>query len=415
MKLALLGGSPMRTRPFKSWPAFGESEQRNMLDVLESGSWGGYSPKVKEFEDSFAALHRVQHAITCANGTVAIETVLHAVGIGCGDEVIVPPFTFIATATAVLLCHASPVFVDIDPETMNLSPVAVEAAITPRTRAIIAVHFGGRPADMDALTAIARRHSLALIEDAAHAHGACWRGTPVGNFGVAATFSFQLFKLMTAGEGGIMLTNSAELSEKLWSYCNQGRRSGGGRYEHPSLGTNYRMTGFQAALLCDQLRKLPEQTRIRAERVRHFRAGLPCLPGLSMLPEDDRTQQDPNYIVTLRCDAERFGAGRDVLVEALQAEGIPVQLPYPYPLYRNGVFSQRQTAPFNCRNWHPGQAYDSLYLPECERICREGIWLEHNLFLGDKQDVEDMLAAFEKVHRLAPSLVRSQVQAGGAR
>jgi dTDP-4-amino-4,6-dideoxygalactose transaminase len=363
---------------------------------------------VREFEDAFAALHRVQHAITCTNGTVAIETVLHALGIGCGDEVIVPPFTFIATATAVLLCHASPVFADIDPETMNLSPVAVEAAITPRTRAIIVVHFGGRPADMDALTAIARRHSLALIEDAAHAHGACWRGIPVGNFGVAATFSFQLFKLMTSGEGGIMLTNSAELSEKLWSYCNQGRRSGGGWYEHPCLGTNSRMTGFQAALLCDQLRQLPEQTRIRAERVGLLRARLARLPGLSMLPVDDRIQQDPNYIVTVRCDAERLGTDRDILVKALQAEGIPVQLPYPYPLYRNGVFSQQQTAPFNCRNWHPGQAYNSLYLPECERICREGMWLGHKLFLGDNQDIEDMLAAFEKVHRLIPSLAGSQ-------
>ena len=272
--LALLGGKPVRNEPFCCWPVYGAEEEKSLLEVLRGGFWGGYNEKVQEFETAFAALHRVRYAVSCANGTVALEAALRALGIQCGDEVIVPPYTFIATATAVLFCHGVPVFADIDPASLNLSPAAVEAAITPRTRAIIAVHFGGHPADLDALTAIAERHHLALIEDAAHAHGAAWRGTPVGNFGAAAAFSFQAFKLVTSGEGGVIVANPWALAEKLWSYCNHGRRKGKEWYEHVTLGTNYRMTGFQAALLSAQLARLPDQTRVRAENVRYFRQRL---------------------------------------------------------------------------------------------------------------------------------------------
>jgi len=247
MDLALVGGNPVRTHPFPAWPSFGEDEANSLLEVLRNGSWGGYSEKVAEFESAFSALHRTKYAVSCANGTVALESALHAVGISCGDEVIVPAITFVATATSVLLCHGVPVFADIDPATLNLSPAAAEHAISPRTRAIIVVHFGGQPADMDAFQSLAERHHIALIEDAAHAHGAIWRGLPVGNFGVAATFSFQGFKLVTSGEGGIVITNSSEVAEKVWGYCNQGRRKGGGWFEHFTLGTNYRITGFQAA------------------------------------------------------------------------------------------------------------------------------------------------------------------------
>ena len=215
MTLALLGGQPVRQRPFLDWPVFGREEEESLQEVLRSRAWGGYSAQVEELEAAFARMHGVRHAICCCNGTVALEVALRALDLECGEEVIVPPITFVSTATAVLICHGVPVFADIDPKTLNLFPPAVEASITSRTRAIIAVHFGGHPADLDALTAIAARHDVALIEDAAHAHGAAWRGTPVGNFGVVATFSFQAFKLMTAGEGGVVLTNSSAIAEGL--------------------------------------------------------------------------------------------------------------------------------------------------------------------------------------------------------
>lgn len=228
MRPALMGGEPIRKAPFPPWPEFGKAEEEGLRQVLQSRAWGGYSEKARQFEEAFAALHCLERGISCANGTVAIEVVLRALGITSGDEVIVPPFTFVATASAVLLCHAWPVFVDIEPDTLNLSPPAVEAAITPRTKAIIAVHFGGHPADLDSLTTLAKRRGIYLIEDAAHAHGALRRGLPVGNFGAAATVGFQAFKLVTSGEGGIILTNSGQVADACRNYCNQGRREGGG-------------------------------------------------------------------------------------------------------------------------------------------------------------------------------------------
>lgn len=374
-----------------------------LLSVLRSGSWGGYNEKVEEFEAEFAAMHQARHAVSCANGTVALVAALQALGLKAGDEVIVPPFTFIATATSVLLSGGNPVFADIDPQTLNLSPAAAEAAITPRTRAIIVVHFGGFPADLDAFKELTERHNLALIEDAAHAHGARWRRVPVGNFGVAGTFSFQAFKLVTSGEGGVIVANDSEYADRLWSYCNQGRRKEGDWYEHITLGTNYRLTGFQAAILCAQLRKLPEQTRRRADNASYLRRQLQSFEGLTMPEEDPRADMQPYYLVTLRYDNSCFEeVSRDAFVRALQAEGIPAKKPYSYPLYRNPVF---QNSPAKCSSGLGiSQHYGSLFLPESERICKEGIWLEHNLLLGSHKDIDDIAEACEKVRQLAPRL-----------
>jgi dTDP-4-amino-4,6-dideoxygalactose transaminase len=407
MQLALMGGKPVRTDPFPAWPIYGSEEEELLLAVLRSGSWGGYNEKVEQFESDFAALHGVRHAFSCANGTAALEASLRALDLQPEDEVIVPPFTFIATATAVLLAGGTPVFADISAATLNLSPAAAEAAITPRTRAVIVVHFGGLPADLDAFTQSCKRHGIALIEDAAHAHGARWRGVPVGNFGVVGTFSFQAFKLVTAGEGGVVVTNNDDYADKLWSYCNHGRRKGGGWYEHFTLGTNYRLTGFQAAILCAQLRKLPEQTRRRAANAGYLRGQLLSLEGLTMPEEDPRADRQPYYLVTLRYDGTHFGGvSRDTFIRALQAEGIPAAKPYPYPLYRNPVFRKCSRSPRRDVDSGASQSYQSLFLPESERICAEGIWLEHNVFLGSRKDIDDIIAACDKIRQFA-----SQVKA----
>jgi dTDP-4-amino-4,6-dideoxygalactose transaminase len=409
MELALLGGQPVRQRPFLDWPVFGREEEELLQEVLDSRTWGGYSSQVEEFEAAFARMHGVRHAISCCNGTVALELALRALDLECGEEVIVPPITFVSTATAVMICHGVPVFADIDPKTLNLSPSAVEASITSRTRAMIAVHFGGHPADLDTLTAIAERYGLALIEDAAHAHGAAWRGTPVGNFGVAATFSFQAFKLMTSGEGGVVLTNSSAIAEKVWSYCNLGRHKGAGWFEHFALGSNYRLTGFQAAVLSAQLKRLPEQNCRRAENVRYFREQMRSFRGLALAEDDERVTHHPHYIITLRYDPAAFvGVERDLFLRALHAEGISAQATYPYPLYRNRLFRKESLPPCGCGKWSTPQDYESLFLSESERICKEGLWLEHYLFLGTHQDVDDVMAAFEKIQQRAGSLLQLQ-------
>lgn len=388
MTLAINGGSPVRTRPFTPWPQYGAEEEQALLSVLHSRSWGGYHPAIKELELSFAECHDVPHAVSCSNGTVALQAALHALGVGPGDEVIVPPFTFVASATAVLLCNATPIFADIDLETFNLSSAAAEAAITPRTRAIVVVHFGGRPADMDAFQALARKHGIALLEDAAHAHGARWNGKPVGGWGDAATFSFQEFKLMTAGEGGMILTKSAEVADKCWAFCNQGRKRDGGWFDHFTLGTNYRLTGFQAAVLAAQLRRLPEQTRTRAANVAYLREHLREVPGLRLPEDDPRIDRHPYYLLTFWYRPEGFeGLPRDTVLAALKAEGVPFKPTYPHPLYRNPVFGAQE-----------------LSLPIAERVCREGVWLSHNALLGDRTDIDDLIEALQKVRNLASTL-----------
>lgn len=415
MTLALFGGTPVRNEPFPAWPVFGVAEEESLLEVLRSGSWGGYNEKIGEFERAFAAMHQADYAVACANGTVALEVALRAAGVQCGDEVIVPSFTFVATATAVLLCHGCPVFADIDADTLNLSPAAVEQAITPRTRALVVVHFGGQPADMDALTAIARKHQIALIEDCAHAHGATWGGVPVGTFGDAGTFSFQAFKLMTSGEGGLVITNSAEMSEKIWAYCNQGRRKNAGWFEHYTLGSNYRISAFQAAVLYEQLLRLPAQTQTRAANVRYLRECLVDVPGFQMRPLHPKVGGHPHYIVSLRCiSAELGGLSRDAILAALRSEGIPVTPPYPFPLYRNPLFTTQQLPPCRCGSWNTPRDYRTLRLPESERACEDSLWLEHNLFLGEQKDIDDLAEAFIKVQQNASELLHRYSSASAA-
>ena len=397
---AIAGGKPVRGRPFPAWPEFDHRELEAVRKVIEGRSWGGYSPVVTELERRFAGLHGVPHAVACSNGTVALHAALVAAGIGPGDEVIVPPITFIATATAPALAGAIPVFADIDPHTQNLDPQAFEAAISPYTKAVIAVHFAGQPADMDRICEIAGRRGIVVIEDAAHAHGAAWRGRPVGGFGLAATFSFQAFKLMTAGEGGMVLTRDPEIAAGIWSVCNQGRRAGGQWYEHVTLGTNYRLSGLQAAVLLAQMDRLPEHNERRGKNAARLRGSLG--PGLEPLARDPRVTIDTNYLIVLRYRPEAFqGLPRDAFLAAIEAEGIPISPGYPYPLYRNALFTGRRLhsrgCPSGCALCARGIDYSRLNLGAAEQACRESVWLEHQLFLGEASDVDDILQAIEKV------------------
>ena len=273
--LALHGGTPVRTRPFGGWPVFGHEEEEALLAALRSGTWGSLDGTfVTRFEQEFAAFQGARYGISCVNGTLALSVALKALGIGPGDEVLVPPYTFIATASAALMIGAVPVFVDVDLDTLLIDPSLIDAAVTPRTKAIIPVHHAGSPADMDGVMAAARRHGLRVVEDAAQAHGAAWRGTPVGAIGDIGTFSFQSSKTINAGEGGMMVTNDPELDELLWSYRNVGRRRGGEWYEHVRLGWNLRMTEFQAAVILEQMKRFPAQRAHRADSAAYLSARL---------------------------------------------------------------------------------------------------------------------------------------------
>ncbi|NUQ71144.1 MAG: DegT/DnrJ/EryC1/StrS family aminotransferase [Chthonomonadales bacterium] len=399
-RLALDGGAPVRTAPWPSWPVFGDEERKLLNEVLESGQWwavGG--KKVPEFEEAFARAQEAKHAVCVTNGTAALEIALRALGIGCGDEVIVPPYTFIATASSVLAVSATPVFVDIEPDSLNIDPNLIEAAITDRTRAIIPVHIGGRPADMDGVLAVASRHGLAVIEDAAQAHAAEWRGRKVGALGTCGTFSFQASKNLNAGEGGAILTNDDAVADKCWSVHNVGRTRSGKWYEHHVLGGNYRMTEFQAAILLGQLGRLSEQTERRTANAQRLTAGLRAIPGISVGGDDPRVTRHAYHLYPFRYDAAAFsGRSRDEFLRALNAEGIPCGAGY-VPLYKEVVFQRKSAGQGSWCSAGRRIDYAAVDCPVCEAVCADAVWLFQTVLLAESRDMDDIITAIARIQQ----------------
>lgn len=397
--LALFGGEKVRTRPFPTWPVFGIEEEQRLLGVLRSGKWGKlHGDEVAEFERRFAAMHGCKHGIGVVNGTVSLRIALMAAGIRAEEEVIVPPYTFLATATAVLEANAVPVFADIDLETFNLSPEAVEAAITPRTQAIIPVHLAGQPADMDALMAIARKHKLMVIEDAAHAHGARYKDRPAGSLGDLSSFSFQSSKNLTSGEGGIVCTSDDKLAETCRSIHNCGRIEGGLWYEHHVMAGNYRLGEFQGAVLNTQLARLEGQTITRDRNGQYLARRLRDLPGLHPQKRPAACTRHSYHLFLLRIEAPAFGAPREAVLKAVQAEGIPICGGYALPLYRQPLFLNKAFGPYLPKA-SAKLDYGKVRCPNCEKVCAEqGAWLEQTLFLGTQSDMDDIARVFEKVY-----------------
>jgi dTDP-4-amino-4,6-dideoxygalactose transaminase len=411
VSLALFGGPPVRTRPFTAWPVSGQEEEARLLRTLRSGKWGRLDgAEVAEFEHRFAAMHGCAHGIAVANGTVSLRIALLAAGLRAEDEVIVPPYTFVSTASAVVEANAVPVFADIDLTTFNLDPGAVEAAITPRTRAIVPVHFAGQPADMDALMAIAGERGLIVIEDAAHAHGASYGGRPAGSLGHLASFSFQSSKNLTAGEGGMVTTNDDALAGKCRSIQNCGRVPDGLWYEHHVIAGNYRLGEFQGAVLNCQLDRLEEQTRARDGNGRYLASRIAGLPGLYPQIRPAHCTRHSYHLFMLRIDPAVFGAPRAAVLLALEAEGIPCSGGYGFSLPGQPLFRNRAFGPF-LPQASLALDYTAARCPNSDLICREqAIWLEQRLFLGPRADMEDIAAAFEKVYEHRTALNPSDIQ-----
>jgi dTDP-4-amino-4,6-dideoxygalactose transaminase len=401
--LAINGGTPVRdvtSKPWPKWPIYDETEERALLDVLHSGQWwyvrGTQGPA---FEKEFAALHEAQYGVACANGSVALEIALRAFGIGCGDEVIVPPYTFVATAGCVLTVSATPVFVDIEGDTLNIDPKLIEAAITPRTRAIIVVHIAGRPADMDAVMEIARKHNLYVIEDAAQAHLASWRGKRIGAIGDLGTFSFQASKNLNSGEGGIIISNNEEYADAAWSVMNVGRVRSGKWYEHRVLGGNYRITEFQSAILRAQMTRLPQQTEKRSANGAYLHSLLESVDGIDLPRKDSRITQHVYHLFTFRYDPSKFGGkSLEEFIVALSGEGVPATNGY-VPLFKEQVFARRANRDGAWCQAGRTIDYPNLHLPVCEAVCKSTVWLEQTLLLGERKDMEDIAEAIQKVQR----------------
>jgi dTDP-4-amino-4,6-dideoxygalactose transaminase len=394
-RLAIDGGHPARAAASPAWPIFGDREEEVLLDVLRSGDWGELTGgSTREFARQFAAFQGADHAVPVPNGTLALELALETLGVGHGDEVITTAYTFIATAGAILSVGAKPVLVDIDPDTNTIDPAGIEAAITPRTKAIVPVHIGGMPADLDGVLDVVSRQGILVLEDACQAWGAAWQGTPVGAIGTMGAFSFQATKNLNAGEGGMVVTNVPALYERAWAIHDVGRKPDGTWYEPAMPGRDLRLTEWQAAILIAQLDRLPEAMDRRDRSAHILTEGLADVPGVTPLTVDPRITRHAWHLYQVRYDPAAFGGrSRADFLRAINAEGVEATAGYQpltsQPALRNAL-----------RDRFGASAVANLpRVPHAERAGEETVWLPQTLLLGSDEDMQDVLTAFRKVQR----------------
>jgi len=430
-KLAINGGPKLRERPFAAWPVVEQRDIDTVLEVFRSGDWNRRRDgrRTREFEQKFANYHDCQYGLGVSSGTAALEVALVAAGVEVGDEVIVPPFTFMATASAPLQVGAVPVFVDIDPWTYNLNPALIEQAITAKTTAIMAVHFGGLPADMDAIRAIARKHKLIVIEDCAHAHGGIHASGKLGSLSHVAAWSFQMGKNITSAEGGCVTTNDPAIYKRAVLYHDFWRgwiKLPDDEYfdpedtQFPVLSWNYRMSELSGAILLSQFDRLEEWAARRAENAAYLAKRLMDIEGLANVRVDSFVRRNALHLFIFKYIApEAFkGIPREVLVKALNAEGIPCSRGYVRPVHKHPLFQNalhgalRSGFPLTSHYYGRRRDYRATHCPEAERMCREeSLWIGQAVFLGTKQDMDDIANAFVKIKENADELRTSLVQA----
>ncbi len=410
-KPALLGGTPAHQGGWPKWPQWEESWEPEIVEVLRSGRWCGYGGggKVGDFETAYAQLLGAKRCVTTSSGTNALFTALHVMGVDAGDEVIVSPFTFIATYNTVLMHKALPVLADTDPATLTMDPASIESRITERTRAIVPVHIYGMPCDMDPINAIAKKHNLAVIEDACQAWLADYKGRKCGTLGDLGCFSFQNSKHIPVGDGGAITGNSEELMDRCQAFHNVGRATGtfkgSGCF---SRGTNCRMNQYQAAMLLPQIDKLVNQTKRRQENGDYLTAGLKEIPGVEpvRLPENSRAVW---HLYAFRYDAAQFnGLPRDKFLAALRAEGIPASGGY-HEQYYDGVLDEA----INSRGFQRLfsaqrlKAYRDSFqeLKGNKQVCETTVGVFNTLLLADRSDMDHILDAVRKIQAHSAALV----------
>lgn len=388
-ELAIAGGTPIRNRAFKGWPFVTDNDRSKLLSAFDSGVWNNGNV-THRFSERFAARCDTKHCLLVANGTVSLELIFRALGIGYGDEVILPPYTFVATLSSIVYACAKPVFADIARSSYCLSAESAAEKITEKTKAIVCVAVAGRPCDFDALTELAEKHGIYLIVDAAQAVGARWRGKDIGKYGIAASFSCQNSKNLNSGEGGIITTDSDTLYESLCTILNGGIQNG----RYMGIGQNNGMTEFQASVLDSQADKLDDEIILRERNAAYLDGRLSVLPYVSTIDRDDRIATHAYHLYILRFNYKllgEYGVTRNMFLNALNAEGIPLSGGYS-PLYRfPGVSSEKTTRIV-------GGKIDISPLPECEIASDlEGSWFYQSLLLGDYSDMDDIANSMIKI------------------
>jgi dTDP-4-amino-4,6-dideoxygalactose transaminase len=407
-QLAVLGGPPVRTAGFPAWPQIEQADRDAWKQVLEERTWcrlGGHFADT--FEQAYAQVTGTKACVATANGTSALFASLGALGLGPGDEVLVPPYTFVATINVVLLHYALPVFVDTDRETFQMDARKIEAAVTPKTACILPVHLGGNACDLDAILEIGRRRKLPVIEDTCQTHLGEWKGKKLGSYGQAGCFSFQVSKNLSGGEGGAIITNDEDFAEKCFAFHNNGRGRKRGLF---SGGANLRMTEFQAALLLAQMTRIEAQAKARDENGKYLTHLLQEIPGIHPAKQYEGCTRNAYHLYMFRYDKEKFaGASRSQFLKALRAEGIPC----------SGGYTPLNTEAF-IRDTLNSKGYKAIYgearlkawadanrCPENDRLCGEAVWFTQNMLLGPRSDMDQIATAIRKIHANAGELAKA--------
>lgn len=406
---AALGGPPVRTAPFTAWPVRDALEEQALVGVVRSGRWNR-GLQVDRFEAEYARLTGAAHCLATANGTSALLATLGALDVGPGDEVIVPPYTFVATVNAVLLRHALPVFVDTDVETFQIDAGKVASAITDRTKVVMPVHLGGAVADLDAILGAAGARGVPVVEDACQAHLAEWKGRKVGTYGRAGCFSFQASKNLNCAEGGAILTSDSALLEACYRFHNNSRgraTAGSTDFSYRGVGANLRLTEFQAALLLSQMARLEQQARTRDANGAYLTSLLSGIDGVTPARAYAGCTRSAYHLYMFRYDSAAFGGlTRQQFLKALAAEGVPASGGYT-PLTKEPSVVETLA----------GRGFQRIYgkveldrlaqrnqCPENDRLCAAAVWLTQTMLLGPRTDMDQIADAIRKIQRHAPAL-----------
>lgn len=410
LKPALLGGRKTHPQGFPGWPLFDRKEEQTLLNTLRSGKWGRLDGNTSAaFEAEYAKLLGVKHTLGVASGTSALYTMLGAIGTGPGDEVIIPPYTFVATYNVVVLNYALPIFVDTDRESFQIDANKIERAITKQTKVIMPVHIGGSPVDLDKILAIGKKHNIPIIEDACQAHLAEWKGKKVGSYGLGGAFSFQSSKNLNCAEGGAISTNNDDFIQKCYSFHNQGQGDTSTSYSTGSgiRGVNMRITEFQSGILLAQMTRLEQQAKIRSENASYLTKLMKDIPGVTPAKLYEGTTNSAYHLYMFRYDSSQFaGLSREKFIKALAAEGIPCSTGYGKMNISDYVTGLAQNPHYlkvygekTMKEW-----LERSLCPENDKLTEEALWFFQYMLLGTKDDMEQIANAIRKIQKYAKKL-----------
>lgn len=409
-RLAILGGQPVRKAQFPSWPQFGAQDEKMLVDTLRSGKWGRHgNGNVENFEKRYAELLGAKFVLATANGTSALFTSMNAIGVGPGDEVIVPPYTFVATVNSVLLQHALPIFADTDIETFQVDPARIAAQVTDRTTVIVPVHMAGGAANLDAILKIGAERHIPVIEDACQAHLGEWRNRKLGSLGTTGCFSFQASKNLNSGEGGAVATSDEGLYDKAYSFHTNGRRRKivNNDNAYYSGGANLRLTEFQAGILTTQMSRIEANAKIRDENARYLTTLLEKIPGIKPVRNYEGCTRSAWHLYMLRYQKDAFaGVPRATFLKALSAEGIRASGGYT-PLNKE-PFLKSTLESKGYKRIYPEKIlkewFDRNQCPVNDQLCEQAVWFTQNTLLGSRSDMEQIAEAIAKVQAQAGEL-----------